>query len=229
MGHNFVWQCCSGTFPQDVAEYANMLYYYDDESIYVAQYIPSALSFMFRGQKITLQNFSDFPKQSRAAFELRLKKTASFPIRFRVPQWADGKNTVTVNGRPVEADIVPDEWLVLDREWNDGDVIAVDYEFRLYFKPVDQYRPNLAALMYGPIVLVSTEMTLLEGDINDPASWILPVKGEEMTFRTLPGHTGALPNICRTFVPYYSYPEDKWYFMYHRIYGPGELVPYRKY
>ena len=38
-------------------------------------------------------------------------------------------------------------------------------------------------------------MTLLEGDISDPSSWIVPVKGEEMTFRTLPGHTGALKHM----------------------------------
>ena len=229
MGHNFVWQCCSGTFPQDVAEYANMLYYCDDESIYVSQYIPSTLCFDFRGQKVSLRNFSDFPKHSRTAFELKLEKTASFPIRFRVPHWASGKNTVTINGCPADVPVIPDEWLVLDREWHDGDIVAIDYEFRLFFKPVDEYRPNLAALCFGPVVLVSTEMTLLEGDISDPSSWIVPVKGEEMTFRTLPGHTGALKHICRTFVPYYTYPEDKWYFMYHRVYAEGELKPYRKY
>ena len=191
--------------------------------------MPSTLRFAFRGQTVSLRNFSDFPKQSRAAFELKLEKSAAFPIKFRVPQWATGKNTVTVNGSPADVPIVPDEWLVLDRQWNDGDVIAINYEFKLFFKPVDSYRPNLAALCWGPIVLVSTEMTILEGDMNDPASWIVPVKGEEMTFRTLPGHTGALKQICRTFVPYYSYPEDKWYFMYHRIYAEGELKPYRKY
>ena len=37
-GANFEWQCCTGTFPQDVAEYANMLYYTDEEGIYVSQY-----------------------------------------------------------------------------------------------------------------------------------------------------------------------------------------------
>jgi hypothetical protein len=32
-GQNFQWQCCSGTFPQDVAEYSNMLYYTDAEAL----------------------------------------------------------------------------------------------------------------------------------------------------------------------------------------------------
>lgn len=27
-GQNFTWQCCTGTFPQIVAEYSNMLYYH---------------------------------------------------------------------------------------------------------------------------------------------------------------------------------------------------------
>ena len=229
MGQNFAWQCCSGTFPQDVAEYANMIYYYDENAIYVAQYLPSTLKLDFKGQKVSLQNFSDFPKHSRAAFELKLERSDSFALKFRVPQWATGKNAVTINGKVTDTKIEPDEWLVLEREWNDGDLIAIDYEFKLYFKPVDQYRPNLMALCYGPIVLVSTEMTVLEGNAENPASWIVPVRGKEMTFRTLPGHTGAIKHICRTFVPYWSYPEDKWYFMYHRVFAEGEMKPYRKY
>ena len=35
LGQNFVWQCCTGTFPQDVAEYANMIAYFDDKGVSV--------------------------------------------------------------------------------------------------------------------------------------------------------------------------------------------------
>lgn len=58
-GANFEWQCCTGTFPQDVAEYANMLYYTDEEGIYVSQYMKSRAEFTIRGEKAVLENCSE--------------------------------------------------------------------------------------------------------------------------------------------------------------------------
>lgn len=106
----------------------------------------------------------------------------------------------------------------MKRQWSGDDIVEIVFPYRLRFTSVDQKRPELVALSYGPIVLVSDEMTLLVGDKEHPENWIVPVEGSALTFRTLPGHTGALYKVCRTFTPYYTYPENKWYFMYHRIY-----------
>jgi hypothetical protein len=65
-------------------------------------------------------------------------------------------------------------------------------------------------------------MTVLVGDMAHPEEWIRPVPGEEMTFRTERGHTGVYPFICRTFVPYFSYPENQWYFMYSSVFESNE-------
>lgn len=217
-GENFLWQCCSGTFPQDVAEYSNMIYYYDENSLYVSQYLPSSVEWERENGKVIVENFSDFPKHSTLRFRVSSPEGSCFALKFRVPAWADGANSVKVNGRVLDIAAVPNTWLVIQREWGEDDLVEIDYPFRLWFKAVDEQHPNLVALNYGPIVMVSTEMTILVGDREHPEEWILPVEGEEMTFRTLPGHTGALEFVCRTFKPYYTYPENTWYFMYHRIY-----------
>jgi len=220
-GINFLWQCCSGTWPQDVAEYSRQLYYFDDESLYVSQYLPSKVDWEKDGVKIEVENFSDFPRKNMAQFHVKAEKGVKFALKLRVPHWATGKNTLYIDGQVVEAEFVPDTWLVIDREWKD-EMVSVEFEYKLYLKPVDEKRANLCALCYGPIVLVSTEMTILAGDLDDLDSWIKPVKGEEMTFRTLPGHASTQKFLTRTFVPYYTYPEDKWYFMYFRTFASVE-------
>lgn len=224
-GQNFQWQCCSGTFPQDVAEYSNMIYYNaeDEAALCVAQYIPSTLKCRIAGREVEVENFSDWPREETLRFRVGATAGADgparFAIRFRVPDWADGDNEVRVNGRPIElGPIKPNIWLTIEREWGVDDLVELDFPRRLRFVSVDEARPDLVALAYGPLTLVSREMTMLVGDREHPESWIVPVEGEPDTFRTLPGHTGALGFVTRTFEPYYTYPEDRWYFMYHRIY-----------
>ena len=50
-GVDYKWQCCTGTWPQDVAEYANLLYYHDEKDIYVSQYLPSNFKYEKDGVK----------------------------------------------------------------------------------------------------------------------------------------------------------------------------------
>lgn len=221
-GQNFVWQCCAGTFPQDVAEYANMLYYTSDDALYVTQYLPSSVQWeRDNGRVVRVENFSQWPLSS--TIRLRVDGAGErFALCVRVPDWADGANVVRVNGRIVDVAVVPNTWLTLDRQWADGDLVEIDVPYRLRFVSVDDHRPDLVALCYGPVVLVSEDMTLLIGDRDRPQDWIVPVDGAPMTFRTLPGHAGRPDWVCRTFVPYYTYPENRWYFMYHRLYAPQE-------
>ena len=213
-GRNFTWQCCTGTFPQDVAEYANMLYYHDDDGLYISQYLPSHVHWKKDEVAVGIENYSSYPRESAVRLRISTESPVAFKLKLRVPSWATRGYSVFVNGSRVHVDAPPDSWIVLDRVWKDGDLVDVDFTWFLYFKAVDDHHPNLVALLYGPIVLVSTEMTLLVGDVEHPEDWIQAVSGEEMVFRTEPGHTGELSFIRRTFVPYFTYPENQWYFMY---------------
>ena len=96
--------------------------------------------------------------------------------------------------------------------------------YTLKFKAVDPEHPNAVALCYGPLVLCCDEMTVLVGDREHPETWFEPVEGEDNTFRTLPGHSGIYPQICRTFKPYYTVGLMKWYYMYNRIYPDLETL-----
>lgn len=218
-GCSFEWQCCTGTFPQDVAEYSNMLYYSDDSGLYVSQYLASKVEFEVAGACFTLENGSFYPKEKTLRFKLHGEQAGNFAIRFRVPSWAVGTNTVKVNKEPVKADAAPNTWLTLEREWQDGDEIEIRYEFILRFEAVDAYAPQIAALVYGPVTLVCDKMTLFEGDLAHPERWIKPIQkdGYSYAFCTEPGHVKPFGHLTREFYPYYEVPEMEWYYMYNKF------------
>ena len=218
-GALFEWQCCTGTFPEDVAEYSNMLYYRDEKGLYVSQYLASQVEFTVGDRTCTLENTSFYPKEKTLRFVVSGAEATAFVLQFRVPSWATGKNTVTVNGVPVEAAANPNEWLSLECSWNDGDVIEISYEFVLRFESVDEYAPEVAALCYGPLVMVGDKMAIYEGDMGHPEDWLEPVQkdGYSFGFRTKPGHVKPYGHVTREFVPYYEVPEMKWYYMYNKV------------
>lgn len=219
-GALFEWQCCTGTFPEDVAEYSNMLYYRDGNGLYVSQYLASRVEFEAGGRSCSLENTSFYPKEKQLRFVVGGAEETAFALHFRVPSWATGKNTVTVNGETVDTKALPNEWLTLERSWQDGDVIEISWEFVLRFEPVDEYSPEVAALCYGPLVLVGDKMAIYEGGMEHPDTWMEPVQkdGYSFAFRTKPGHVKPYAHVTREFYPYYEVPEKEWYYMYNKVY-----------
>ena len=222
MGQNFVWQCCTGTFPQDVAEYANMIAYYDEAGVSVSQLIPAEIRFLHDGREVTLISDGDFPNKPEARLTLRMEAPTRLRVRLRVPAWADGDNAVSLNGEALDVPCRPNTWLSLERNFNDGDTLYISMAARLRFTPVDPQHPNLVALSYGPLVLACDEMTVLVGDVERPEDWIVPVPGEDNVFETLPGHAGIYEFVTRRFRPYWTIGTMQWYYMYNRIYPTME-------
>lgn len=224
LGQNFVWVCCTGTFPQDTAEYSNMIAYFDSEGVRISQLIPARIDHVQDGAHVSIISTGDFPKHGTVQFTVHTDRPVSFALRVRIPSWAINANRVTVNGMESETQIMPNTWMTITRVWQDGDTVVLELPYALSFKSVDAQHPEVVALCYGPLVLCCNEMTVLVGDRDHPEKWLLPVTGEENTFRTLPGHSGFYSHICRTFKPYYTVPLMQWYYMYNKLYPDMETL-----
>ena len=216
-GHLFEWQCCTGTFPQDVAEYSNMLYYFDDESIYVSQYLPSKVEWKKGDKHVLVENYSLFPEEEQIKLRISVENEVEFNLKLRVPSWATSNNSIKINGELIQADLKPNQWVTLRKLWTDGDIVEADFPFSLYFKAVDEKSEDVVALNYGPLVLVADKMAHFIGDVTEPSAWIKPVPDQSFTFVTDKGHVSGYDFLQRTFVPYYKVGEMQWYYMYNRI------------
>ena len=161
--------CCVGSGFESHAKYAEGIYYHDAEGLFVNLFIPSLLDWREKG--MTVRQETDFPDNGLVRLSLSMKNPVRTAFRLRYPSWS-GKVVVRVNGRKIKVERKPGSYIVLEREWKDGDCIEVTYpmDFHLEEAPDNMH---MAALLYGPVVLAGRLGT--EG-MEDPAPYSDPDK-----------------------------------------------------
>jgi DUF1680 family protein len=147
------WPCCSGTFPQLTADYGISSYYQGQDGIYVNLFVPSRLSWSQNTSKVTLTQNTQYPNSPTTQLDFALARPETFIVHLRMPAWAGPGTTVSVNGRKVENEVTPGEFLALQRAWKDGDRLEVEFDMPLRLEAVDDQNPSNVALMRGPVAL----------------------------------------------------------------------------
>jgi hypothetical protein len=77
------------------------------------------------GQTVKITETTDYPFADRVTFKLALAKPVTFPLYLRVPKWTPSA-AVQINGNDVSVETKPPCYLVLEREWKDGDTVILD-------------------------------------------------------------------------------------------------------
>jgi hypothetical protein len=145
--------CCSGTLGQMVADYGISAYLLSDRGAVVNLYLPSKLSWRQNGRALSLQQSTAYPLDSAIEIALATATPQTFSITLRIPAWAGGNSTISVNGQRVPQPIVAGSWHEIRRTWNDGDRIELILDRPLRLEMVDRQHPDLVALMQGPLAL----------------------------------------------------------------------------
>ena len=78
------------------------------------------------GNNVVFNTKTEYPKYGNVVVTLELEKAESFEISIRNPKWSK-PTSVSVNGKPVE---VTDGFVVINREWVNGDIIEVELDMR---------------------------------------------------------------------------------------------------
>jgi DUF1680 family protein len=234
--HSF-W-CCSGTGAESHAKFGDSIYFHDDDGIWVNLFIASEVEWPEKG--VTLVQETTFPEEDSTTFTVRCRKPVRMALRVRVLYWAPQGGSAELNGRTLDAFAAPSSYLVLYRTWRDGDRVKVTLPMGLHVcaMPDD---PTVQAFMYGPLVLAGrlgtaglTPDTLraaptrpraipeyrsepvavapLKAGGDDPSSWIRPVAGKPLEFRT----TGQERDV--TLVPFNRVLDER-YGIYWRLDG----------
>src|SRR5213076_325679 len=101
-------------------KYADSIYFFAGETLYVNLFIASVLTWPGRG--ITLRQDTTFP----AAPTSRLTVTGAghIALKLRVPSWTTGM-TVAVNGIAQAVTATPGTYLTIDRTWASGDTVDI--------------------------------------------------------------------------------------------------------
>lgn len=150
---NMFW-CCTGTGMENYTKLGDSIYFKDDDSLTVNQYVASEVTWKEKNLKLT-QN-SDVTASDKAEFTVNLLNNAqpvAAKLKLRVPDWAAGDVTVKVNGQAAENKIEK-QYFVIDRTWNDNDKVEITYpmEVKAFGLPDNK---SVFAFKYGPTVLAA--------------------------------------------------------------------------
>lgn len=138
--------CCHSSGPRGMALVPQSSYLAGREELLVSTFETSSATLKLGGQRVTVEQQSQFPRRGESVLTLRLAKPASFAVKIRVPAWA---SPVTVKSAAVQSG-----WAVLPaREWKDGDRIDIQFNLVASLVAGDYGNTGRAALTWGPFVL----------------------------------------------------------------------------
>ena len=201
--HPVKWPCCSGTYPQAVADYHDIIYFKQPDALVVNLYVPSVVTWTRRDNEVRLEQRTNYPESETSEITLRVRKPETFSLKFRIPRWCDSFSA-EVNGKPVSS--AGSSWAVITRKWESGDRVQVRVPPKLALTPIDQQHPGRVAITYGPLVLVRKNTSTLSVDRDKP--WRSLTKNpERLEFAAAHQPSGTL-------VPFYKLNFGESYHMY---------------
>ena len=161
--------CCGGTGVENHVKYQEAAYFVNDNTIWVALYMPTTAHWEQKG--VTIRQECQWPAEQTT---LRIAKgKGQFAMKLRVPYWATEGFMVKLNGKVVAKKCKPCSYVEIPvRRWKENDVVEVVMPFtkHLDFGPdkmetapayekggKTEYAPMwTGAFMYGPLVMATT-------------------------------------------------------------------------
>jgi hypothetical protein len=182
--HDGLWACCAGTLPQVVADYGINSYLQEPGAIWVNLYIPSVLRWAEGKNHLELSQTGTYPFTDAVEFRLKASRSARFALHLRIPAWSDGAR-IAVNGEQVPLE-VSEGFALIRRNWRNGDVIELELPAKVHLEPIDPTHPEVAALMYGPLVLFAitdkqprlTQKQVLAARRTGTSQWAIDTDGD---------------------------------------------------
>jgi DUF1680 family protein len=207
---DFGWSCCTGTRPQAVADYHDLIYFRDSRNLCVNLFVPSVVQWARPGGTVSVTQATRFPESEEVRLTLRLGQVDEFGLRFRLPAWLAGPMRATVNGRDATLASESGHWAALRRPWKNGDEITLRLPMKLWASPLAPEQPTPAAALYGPVVLAfqaPQAQMLRRLDVTALERILLPVPEQPLRF-TLSSNSAVQVR------PFYSLPAGDRYFVY---------------
>ena len=204
------WACCSGTRPQALADIHDLAYFKDEDSLYVNLFTPSSVEWESKGAKVTLEQATRFPEDTRTELHVQASKPAEFAIKVRVPGWLAGPMKADINGQAMSAEADARGWAAFRREWRSGDRLVLELPMAFLVSHLLKDKDFPAAITYGPVAMVARAQAGNPSkafDFSNVASGLVPVAGDALNYR-VKSDNGVLVR------PFYQMKKGERYFMY---------------
>ncbi len=150
----FSCACCPPNVARTLASLGGYAYAASDKALWINLFIQGSVTALVAGEKLKMQVTGDYPWQGKITFRPLPAKPSSFELRLRLPGWCEGA-TVAVNGRNVEPLNIERGYIVLSRQWQEGDEVEMNLPIpvqRIGANPWVKANHGLVAIQRGPLV-----------------------------------------------------------------------------
>ncbi|MBS1906454.1 MAG: glycoside hydrolase family 127 protein [Actinobacteria bacterium] len=153
-GNGNIGTCCGGTGLESHVKYQEGIYFRsaDERHLYVNLYIASTLTWAETG--LVLEQTSSYPEGDTSTLTVRSAPSGPLTMHLRIPGWSTGVELL-VNGAPAGVEVVAGQYAAIERSWVEGDTVTIRIPLALHAEGTID-RPDIQALMYGPVVLSAT-------------------------------------------------------------------------
>jgi len=140
--------CCTANQHQGWPKYvANLWMATPDEGLAAVAYGPCRVQGRVRGGQLAIIDVdTEYPFDERITAKISIKEAATFPLKFRIPGWANGA-MLAVNGQKINA--TAGSFHTVEREWQNGDIVELQFPMKA---EVERRFNNSVAITRGPLV-----------------------------------------------------------------------------
>lgn len=164
---NMFW-CCTGSGMENFTKLGDSMYFRANDTLIVNQYVSSRVIWKEKNLVVTQQ--SDVTRSEKATFTLNALdggEILSSAVALRVPEWLHGNATVTVSGEAEEISVDSGGYILLERDWRDGDLVTMEYPMTVEAVGLPD-NDHVFAFRYGPTVLAAK----LGKERMDETTWV---------------------------------------------------------
>ena len=101
------------------------------------------------GQEVTITETTTYPFDDQVRLQISVGKPCRFPLYLRVPGWCT-RPQVTIAGQAVAVPERARGFLRLDRQWQDGDTVVINFPAQVTIKTWEKNR-NSVSVQRGPL------------------------------------------------------------------------------
>jgi len=99
--------------------------------------------------EILVMEKTDYPFDDTIQFQIKTSKAVEFPLYLRIPGWC-AKPSVKINGKTVKLEGTPNGYILVQRNWHDGDTLALRLPMKTEIKHWE-HNKNAVSVNYGPL------------------------------------------------------------------------------
>ena len=103
------------------------------------------------GVSVTMKETTNYPFEETVRFDIKTSKDVVFPLYLRIPAWCKNAK-ISVNGKPVKADLSSGTYARVERTWKTGDKLELSLPMGITVKTWEKNK-NSMSVNYGPLTL----------------------------------------------------------------------------